>query len=151
MFQRCPQRAFQRSGLFGAGIDDDEGDISVGDDRGAAFEGDALVHGATSVANGFNRSQDFQHLTHVCGAAIVDVDIDQGEGITVFWQVIQIALAFQKTPASLLQKFQIPGVVDVAVQIEMVSPYFDFDGVAHGLLPLWSMAELMRTVTARPR
>ena len=69
------------------------------------------------------------------GIPVIDINVYNGKGNAPAGKVSMAKIVFFKSmPPRLFEKFKIPGVVDMAEHIEMVSPYRYFYSALHGNL-----------------
>ena len=75
---------------------------------------------------------DVEPVAEEGGAAIVDVDVDDGHAVAAVAEEFGQPVVVEIVPAGFFEEFEIAGVVDVAVYVEVVAAYGEVGVVWHG-------------------
>lgn len=94
---------------------------------------DSLHHITAGVADAQDFGVNFQKVIEHTWHAVVNVEVDQGQGLVLFGKELYSIEFFKKRPTGFFQKTHIAGVVKVAIVVEVVASDLDADIVGHGI------------------
>lgn len=122
----------EADGAAGGLVDEHEADAGFGEDARAAGFADGLTdHGLARVSLG-KGGFDIEPVAEEGGAAVVDVDVDDGHAVAAIAEEFGQPVVVEIVPAGFFEEFEIAGVVYVAVYVEVVAAYGEVGVVWHG-------------------
>ncbi len=120
--------------LFPLDINDHEGHIGFGDLLICATAKYALMDDTAPVAEGPDPGVNHEDISQKGGPPIIDININDIKSQSALLPDLDLGCMFlQEHVPSLLQKFHVADVIDMAILIKMVSPYRAF-AYFHGIL-----------------
>ena len=114
-----------------------------------SFEKDLLVHGARPGGELSDAGLDLYGVSQESWPSVTDIDVDNEEGGTVSFPLLEIDVLLKESPAGFFQKLQVAGVVYVSIEVNMIASDLYLRISFHGLED--SFAELNSVPRAKTR